>query len=198
MKKIIACISLVFAMSAGVTALAATTAEPTTNETNNSVAVTPDAVYTTVLIEDSKDQIVYVNQADEGYTASAATNFLLKADAGYGTYTLKMGGGANGASTETTFEIAAPTPSTVDMGEATYEYVYASGEHKDLGFQLANRTDLAGLSKLTITATNENGDSDSVVISDAFTAITGDSAINVAVKIKRVPVGVTLAVSIDE
>ena len=94
MKKIIACISLVFAMSAGVTAMAETV-DNTDLAADNTVTVTPDVTYNTVLITNEDDDIVYVNQNDEGYTASTAAAFLLKSDAGYGTYTMKRGS-ANG------------------------------------------------------------------------------------------------------
>ena len=85
MKKIIACISLVFAMSAGVTALA-----DGYSEGNNSYTLDGTG-YKTVLITSDNDTL-YVNQNDLGL--GSGLECLLKGDTKLadGTYTVKLGG----------------------------------------------------------------------------------------------------------
>lgn len=197
MKKIIACISLVFAMSAGVTAMAETV-DNTDLAADNTVTVTSDATYNTVLIIDNADgKIVYVDQNDAGYAASAAANFLLKSDAGYGTYTMKRGSNSGATFEDVTITIEEPYSGPIDMGEAEYVWNYADGARKDVGFKLEAAESLTGLSKLIITAT-KNGEERSLTIDDAFPTISGAGAIDVAVKITQVPVDVTLSVSIGK
>lgn len=191
MKKIIACISLVFAMSAGVTAMAATTAEPSGNSSNNGVSVTPDATYKTVLItkKDSSD-IVYVDQNDSGYTASSAANFLLKADAGYGDYTLKMGG-SDSDSVTTEFSI---TPDESNVGtKADAIKLDSDNDTSTQGFKFEN-ADLGTYKYLQFTATKD-GKTKSVT-TEMGTTVTGEASANLAVKVTDVPDGVTLTVSL--
>lgn len=176
MKKIIACISLVFAMSAGVTALADEAVENTNLAADNEVTVTSDAVYNTVLITDDKDGIVYLNQNDDGYTANEIANFLLKSDAGYGTYTMKRGVTGGAALDDVTITIADPSASTkpldvtnrVDNGDGTYSIgCFASGLSSE------------DCTYIVISVTK-----DSVTMSGSYaTGITGESDVNLAVKI---------------
>ena len=95
MKKIIACISLVFAMSAGVTALAA---DATYTKDGNSVSGFDATGYSTVLITEDRiddvDDIVYVNQDDSGL--AGMTQFLIKDGAKDGKYKMKFGGASDG------------------------------------------------------------------------------------------------------
>ena len=75
-------------LSVSVTALADATATDTgRNEATTTVTGASD--YSTVLITDSSNNIVYVNQADSSFSAS--TDFLLKANPGYGKYNVKLG-----------------------------------------------------------------------------------------------------------
>lgn len=189
MKKIIACISLVFAMSAGVTALAADTAAPSDN---NSVDVNTEATYNTVLItaDDYEDEIVYVDQDDTGF--AAASNFLLKAgtDTKYGAYTVKMGS-ASGDTAEMHFIIVEPdTTPDITMTEA---YTYQVGDKYDKGFTLKN-TSLSGYNKLVFTATNGE-DTDTATFELPFT-ISGESDVNFAVRVTRIPEGVTVTLGV--
>lgn len=114
MKKIIACISLVFAMSAGVTALAAVEYDNVGN------SVTPIGEgYKTVLIEkdataDAPKETVFVDQNDSGFESS--TSFLLKGnELTDGTYTVKMGGHATAAPISDTFTITSVVEKTTKM-----------------------------------------------------------------------------------
>ena len=192
MKKIIACISLVFAMSAGATALAATTAEP---GSNNSVDVTNDAVYNTVLIEHSTTKdIVYVNQNDEGYT-TAAVNFLLKANPEYGTYNVTLGKTDGSAPVATTFEINDPNPDIVIP--PAFDGVNASGE-RVVGFSLKTDRSLSAYTKLHFTATKAGETPGSVTIDPNFTTLSGESEVDVSVEVTGVPEGATLTVSLTK
>jgi hypothetical protein len=81
--------ALAAAFSVGVTAFA-DSAPTYTNRTDNSVGVTVDQGWQTVLITNTADnEVVYVNQADDVY--SGATNFMLKDPTAYGKYKLLFG-----------------------------------------------------------------------------------------------------------
>ena len=112
MKKIIACISLVFAMSAGVTALAA---DADYVKDGNSYSGDIPAGYTTVLIEkdavgDTPSEIVYVDQSDDDGLGTTV-NFLLKGEKlADGTYTVKLGGHDTYDLTTKKFTISSENP----------------------------------------------------------------------------------------
>lgn len=190
MKKIIACISLVFVMSAGATALAATTATP---GSDNDVSIGADAVYNTVLIENSDNDIVYVNQNDEGYT-EAAVNFLLKADPGYGTFNVTLGKADGSTPVRTSFEIADPNPDLVIP--TAFDGVNADGE-RVVGFSLKTDRSLSAYTQLHFTAT-KGGKTGSVTIDPNFTDLSGESDVDVSVEVTGVPEGVTLTVSLTK
>ena len=89
MKRSVAFATAMTVLSLSVTALADATA---TDAGRNEAATTVTGAgnYSTVLITDSSDNIVYMNQADSSFKAS--TDFLLKANPSYGKYNVRLGG----------------------------------------------------------------------------------------------------------
>lgn len=177
MKKIIACISLVFAMSAGVTALAA---DATYTKDTNDVAI--DATgYTTVLIEDAADNIWYVDQNDSGLGSTA--KFLMKADPADGTYTVKMGGSKTGAAMSETEFVVSSEP---EVEAKTVEMTLTNQMEKDGSYDLGWFAELAvkDCGYIAITA---NGTETKTVYFNSPFAATGEGDALVAVKIQGVP-----------
>ena len=132
MKKIIACISLVFAMSAGVTALAA---DDIYTKDGNSVTYDANG-YSTVLIEnDTTNEIVFVDQNDAGLNANGTSaKFLLKGDKlADGDYTMTLGGASDGSSKDVNFKVTSIDPVTKPM-EMTNKVKSADGSTYDAGF----------------------------------------------------------------
>lgn len=194
MKKIIACISLVFAMSAGVTALAADTATP---GDNNSVDVTLDTTYNTVLItKNDTGDTVYVNQDDTTGFATGS-NFLLKegTDTNYGEYTVKMGS-ASGATTTMSFEIVDPNaaPEAITMTQA-YTYDTKDGKY-DAGFTYEGSLD--GYSNLVfnVTKTVDEVETTKTAIFGLPTTFTGEGITDFAVRVVDIPNGVTVTLGV--
>ena len=193
MKKIIACISLVFAMSAGVTALAADTATP---GSNNSVDVNTDATYNTVLITDPNGDYVYANQ-DDTTGFGAASNFLLKDSAAttYGVYTVKMGS-ANGASTSFDFEIVDPNaaPKPIEM-EKAYTYDTKDGKY-DAGFtykgSLEKYDTLVFTAKKTVDGVEKTGTATFAL----QTTFSGEGATDFAVRVVDIHKDVTVTLGV--
>ncbi len=189
MKKIIACISLVFAMSAGVTALADTA----TPGDNTDVDVVTENTYNTVLItaKEDKDNIVFVDQNDSGFAATV--KFLLKEDIADGEYVVKMGS-ASGAATSMEFRIGEAPKTAISMTKA-YTYDTKDGKY-DAGFTYEGS--LEGYSKLVFTATAEKG-SDTATF-DLPTTFSGEGITDFAVRVVDIPDGVevTLSVAPDE
>lgn len=187
MKKIIACISLVCAMSAGVTAMAATEATPSGKD---SVSVTDASDYKTVLITEKDDtsKIVYVDQNDSGFTGTAA-NFLIKADAEYGEYTIKMGGATElftknitlAPTAADTTSIGEPVATSTQADKTTYAYKYDKA--------------LPGYSKIMVTATRTSDSKTGSAYIDIPT-ISGGAITILGVKVTDVPDGYTISVSL--
>lgn len=186
MKKIIACLSLVLAMSVS-SAMAATY-----SGSNNSVDVAEADGYKTVLITNPSGEYVYVDQADSAFTAAA--NFMLKSNAAtaYGEYTITLGGG-EGANATYKFTIADPssvvpenkvflaTPTAKSEADASGNFTY--------GYKLDN-VNLSDYSYFTFTVYNWDTDS----IGTGYIEIGGtyDAAANIALTITDVPANVTL------
>lgn len=193
MKKIIACISLVCAMSAGVTAMAATTA---TQSGKDSVSVTDASTYKTVLIteKDNDKNIVYVDQNDSGF-ASEAANFLIKADAEYGEYTIKMGGASELFSKNIT--LAPTAENTTTMGEpVATSKTTIDGENKTTyAYKIDENTSLSGYSKIMIKATKTSDNKEGSVYVDMPT-VSGEAYTTLGVKVTDVPDGYTIVVSL--
>ena len=197
MKKIIACISLVFAMSAGVTALA----EVKYDNVENSVTPIGDG-YTTVLIEKNATEdgapkeTVFVDQNDSCFEST--TQFLLKntelADGTYGladgTYTVKMGGHATAAPISDTFTISSDEKITVNAEIMGREFA-ADGTYS-IGCKAT--ADLKNAAYLVITATKttpadgEGGEATTITKTAYFpTNWSGTGEVNLGVKITKIP-----------
>lgn len=121
MKKLVAAMSLIMALSAGVTAFAA---DVTYESTDNQVTSDLAANYQTVLVtkavaegtELTAEDIVYMDQASSGSAFNAETQFLLKADPAPGEYVISFGGGNE--ETSKTFYIGVGFAGDVKMTQA--------------------------------------------------------------------------------
>ena len=185
MKKIIACISLVFAMSAGVTALAA---DATYSDADNSASI--DATgYTTVLIEDAADNIWYVDQNDSGLGSTA--KFLMKADPADGTYTVTLGGSSTAAATTSTFTITSRQPIVKAVEVMGKEYA-ADGESYSIGCKAEATADECAY--VVITAV-KGGVTKTVYKESGFS---GEGDINLAIKITEIPEDVKVTVGVSD
>lgn len=186
MKKFILALSLTMAMAAGTTAMAAAVATP--DKANASVALSgPESNYTTVIIEDSSDNIVYLNQYDNAISDTAT--FLMNG-AENGTYTLSYGG--VDAVKSVTFTVAEPQPEEELVAIPAIALSQEEGkETYSKGF----------VNTITI------GDNESVVvkvgekearfsIASVFGELAGEGSIKVAVKITGIPAEFKDAVSV--
>lgn len=190
MKKIIACISLVFAMSAGVTALAA---DADYVKDGNSYSGNISEGYTTVLIEkdavgETPSEIVYVNQ--EGNGLGTAVNFLLKGDElADGDYTVTLGGSSTGQPIKSKFKVKkvpVNTPVTV-MGQ-----LVAEDGTSQIGCKA--RTTAANAAYLVVTAVNDG------VTQTGYleTNFSGDGDLDLAIKITDIPKDTTVTVYLTD
>ena len=106
MKKLAVCISLAAMLSVSAAAFAADGTEADIyNRTEYSVTDADAANYKTVLIQNSNNEPVYINQASNG-SFGTATTFFLKKSPEQGTYTIKYGG-AEGYQTSKDFYVGA-------------------------------------------------------------------------------------------
>ena len=189
MKKIIACISLVFAMSAGVTALADVEYDKDTN------SVTPIGEgYKTVLIEkdataDAPKETVFVDQNDSGFESS--TDFLLKGDKlADGTYTVKMGGHETAAPISDTFIITSIKEKTVEMT------IQNKVDDKDADTYQIGVFDTVVANDCQYIVVEATRTADSLTKYGYFeTGFTGDGNVAFAAKITGIPDGVNVKVS---
>ena len=189
MKKIIACISLVFAMSAGVTALADVEYDKDTN------SVTPIGEgYKTVLIEkdataDATKETVFVDQNDSGFESS--TSFLLKGnELTDGTYTVKMGGHATAAPISDTFIITSFKEKTVEMT------IQNKVDDKDADTYQIGVFDTVVANDCQYIVVEATRTADSLTKYGYFeTGFTGDGNVAFAAKITGIPDGVNVKVS---
>lgn len=178
MKKILACISLVFAMSAGVTALA-----DGYDESKNSYTV--DATgYKTVLITSDNDTL-YVDQNDQGLGTGLECLLKGATKLADGTYTVKLGGHDTDAPKTETFTISSEPvekiratimgreESTNGEGEAVYA----------VGCKATAVLNDAAYVVLNVTSNNTQ-----VTKSISFsTGLTGDGSADLAIKVYNVP-----------
>jgi hypothetical protein len=191
MKKIIACISLVFAMSLGATAMAS---ELPYSSADNSVTA-DGSEYTTVLITSESDDIVYLDQDDSGLSATA--KFLIKADAVEGTYTVLLGGNSDGSTASHTFIIANepdPVPEVTTTTVLGKEYNEENTTYS-IGCK-AESVAVSACNYVVITATK--GDITKTAYIDSGFTGSGDGEINVAVKITGVPSDVDVTVGLSD
>ena len=172
MKKIIACISLVFALSAGATALAAEV-----GDTSYSVDATGKD---TMLIQASNGSIVYADQNDSGF--DAAVNCLFTTELAAGTYTVKMNT-FEGDDSSTTFTVAAPGKDEADGVEEVSMTANTSKvvEHSDVKSVLFETDKLVDSNKqynavkITYTGKADRGTQTATIKFNNATTITGGS-----------------------
>ena len=194
MKKIIACISLVFAMSAGVTALAA---DATYTKDGNSVSGFDANGYSTVLITedgiDDVDDIVYVNQDDSGL--AGMTQFLIKDGAKDGKYKMKFGGASDGATKEYTFTITSFEEVTAPMA-ITNKVENDNGTY-DVGcFGTVSASDCDYIA-INVTGIDKNGEAvDKTAYYQSPFVASGEGIVDAAVKVTGIPTGFNVTVAL--
>lgn len=186
MKKIIACISLVFAMSAGVTALAADTDY---NKDDNSYSINATG-YKTVLIEDASKNILYVDQNDLGL--SSAAKFLLKGDTALadGTYYVTLGGHDTATAAKSSFTVSSIVPVSTPV-EVMGKLVDEEKDVYSIGCK-ATAT-LNNAAYVVVTAT-KGSDSKTVSYSTGWT---GEGTANIGIKVTNVPEDINLTVGLS-
>lgn len=197
MKKILACMSLVFALSAGATALADENVIDSgayTKEGNTlGVSLAGATNKNTVLItRNSDNEIVFADQNDD--TFRGVTSFLLKGESlAPGTYTVKMNNDLGTGYEEKTFTVAEGAPDRVDVSTQAFKYEYfneARNQYEyDAGFKVENR-DLSNVRYIAIT--NVTKDKTVYIELDG----TYQANANVAIRINNIPKDVTVSVAL--
>lgn len=197
MKKIIACMSLVFALSAGATALAAV------GDVNNAYIKDGNkldvdiagatSMHTVLITKDDvsgNEGIVFADQNDD--TFSSVASFLLKGDKlAEGTYTVKMNTKDGGPATEKTFTISDEPPKEIGISTAAFTYTKKDSKGNDIydtGFTV-NNEDLSNIKYIAVT----NPDNQKTVYFD-FPNIKGTA--NVAIRINNIPEGKSVSVKL--
>ena len=172
MKKILALTSLIFALSVGATAMASD-AQSVPNDPSGVDYTTENASgYATVLVQDSNNDIVYVDQNDSLF--GTGLNLMLKPNLTPGTYTIKFGGAgkttaiqeftltaAGGGSTTDPVVADMTTAATTNNGDGTtniafkatvdksfdaVEFTVTKGENSKTGvLDLKNKVTLTGV-----------------------------------------------------
>ena len=203
MKKILACMSLVFVLSAGATALAdGIDVRNNYDKEHNSFAIDMIGATekNTILItknddDDSKeDEIFYVDQNDNSF--SSVASFFLKGDSlAEGTYTVKMNT-TDGEYPETkTFTIAPGATETVEVSNQAFRYDYTNKstgvEEYDIGFT-ASATNLSKVNYIAVTDKTNNR----TAYFEIGTKFSSDSNAAVAIKIKNVPKNIDISVAL--
>ena len=201
MKKILACMSLVFVLSAGATALAAENVIDSgayTKEGNTlDVALAGATHKNTILITKNgvsgSDGIVFADQNDDTFV-NVTTGFLLKGESlAPGTYTVKMNNDLGTGFEEKTFTVAEGAPDRVEVPNQAFTYEYfnkARNQYEyDAGFKVENK-DLTNVHYIAIT----NVTKDKTV----YIALDGNYATNanVAIRINNIPKDVTVSVAL--
>lgn len=203
MKKILACMSLVFALSAGATALAAV------GDVNNAyikdgnkldVDIAGATDKNTVLITkngtEGSEGIVFADQNDD--TFSGVASFLLKGDSlASGTYTVKMNNAKGTALTTNEFTISDAPVS--EMAITTEAFIYEKTDSKgnvvyDKGFKATN-ANLTGINYIAITNTTA-GDSNEGKTLYIQLDQTVNGMVNVAIRINDIPKDKTVSVKL--
>ena len=199
MKKILACMSLVFALSAGATALAdELDTSPAYDSSENSLTVRLSGAtkMNTVLItkdnDTGNDGIVFVDQNDD--TFSSVSKFLLKGNSlAPGTYTVKMNNDLGTGYEKKTFTVAEGALDRVDVSIQAFKYAYFNNhtnqDEYDAGFKVEN-ADLSNVHYIAITNVTEN--------KTAYIELDGTYATNanVAIRINNIPENVTVSVAL--
>lgn len=204
MKKILACMSLVFALSAGATALAEETViDPSQayDSSNNSLSVSLAGATNknTILItnEDGSD-ILFADQNDDTFVG-VTTGFLLKGNSlNAGKYIVKMNTKDGTGYEEKTFTIADNTPQSemdITTEAFTYEKTDSNGNVVyDKGFKATN-ANLTGINYIAITNTTA-GDSNEGKTLYIQLDKTVNGMVNVAIRINDIPKDKTVSVKL--
>lgn len=196
MKKILACMSLVFALSAGATALAAELNTSQVYDSSNNTldvdlsgATDKNTVLITKKGDTTSDGIVFADQNDD--TFSGVASFLLKGDSlDSGTYTVKMN---NAAGTDlTTNEFTISDAPLSDMAITTEAFTYAKKDAQgkdvyDKGFKATN-ANIANIKYIAVTRSDGK-----TAYFDLGTEITNGTA-SVAIRINNIPADQTVSV----
>ena len=197
MKKILACMSLVFALSAGATALAAeldTSQVYDSSENSLKVGLSGATEMNTILItkdnDTSDDGIVFVDQNDD--TFRSVTSFLLKGESlKPGTYTVKMNTKGGGEPTVNTFTISDEPPKEIGISAEAFTYAKKDLQGNpvyDTGFIVKNE-DLSNINYVAVT-NPANGKTLYFKISNTQGRAT------VAIRINNIPEGKTVSVKL--
>lgn len=196
MKKIIACMSLVFALSAGATALAVQLdTSQVYDSSNNSLSVSGSGAtnMNTVLITKDAD-ILFADQNDD--TFSGVTSFLLKGKSlDVGTYTVKMNTKDGGEATTNTFTIAPAASSNYEVtGDAfTYHKTINGVDLYDTGFK-AEAVNLANINYIAITNETEGPSKGKTAYIRLDSTVNG--TVNVAIRVNNIPEGKSVSVKL--
>lgn len=200
MKKILACMSLVFALSAGATALAdENVIDKAYIKDGNKLGVSlagATEMNTILITKDGvsdSNGIVFADQNDD--TFNTVSEFLLKGDSlETGDYTVKMNKKDGGEPTVKTFTIADNTPqSTMDI--TTVAFKYDKNGVYDTGFTAKN-ANLTGINYIAITNTTEDDlNKGKTAYIKLDTTLTNASA-NIAIRINNIPDGKTVSVKL--
>lgn len=185
MKKILACMSLVFALSAGATALAADVTNAYTKDDNSLDIVKSSATnMNTILITKDAD-ILFADQNDEGLgSVNGVTSFLLKGNSlEAGQYTVTMNTKDGGEPTVNTFTIS-DEPLT-DMAIDTQAFTYAKKDAQgkdvyDIGFKAEN-ANIKNIRYIAVTRRDNK-----TAYYDIGSTITSGTA-NIAIRINNIP-----------
>ena len=208
MKKILACMSLVFALSAGATALAdenVIDVSQAYNSTQNSLTVSgagATEMNTILITKDDvpgSDGIVFADQNDDTFVG-VTTGFLLKGNSlEAGDYTVTMNKKDGGEPTVKSFSISNNEPQS-EMYIKTVAFTYAKKDSQgnpvyDTGFTAEN-ANLTGMNYIAITnTTKDDPDEGKTAYFDLDTTLTNASA-NIAIRINNIPEGKTVSVKL--
>ena len=194
MKKILALTSLIFALSVGVTAMAADLTE-VDNDADGVTYTTANAGgYATVLVQgpDTATDIVYVDQADSVFDASL--DLILKADIADGKYTIKFGGAGKETTTqEFTLKTATtdPDPDPAPADTVEMQAVGIITDNNDGTKNAAYETLVSSsYNKIKFTCTVGEETKEATLNIDGIDNLT-DMAAYVVVLVKNVPSEVT-------
>ena len=203
MKKILACMSLVFALSASATALADDVTNAYTKDGNSlSVSLSGATEMNTILItkdgDTSDDGIVFVDQNDDGLgnAATGAVNFLLKGESlKPGKYNVKMNTKDGGEATTNTFTIAPAASSNYEVtGDAfTYHKTINGVDLYDTGFK-AEAVNLANINYIAITNETEGPSKGKTAYIRLDSTVNG--TVNVAIRVNNIPEGKSVSVKL--
>ena len=192
MKKILALTSLIFALSVGATAMASD-AQSVPNDPSGVDYTTENASgYATVLVQDSNNDIVYVDQNDSLF--GTGLNLMLKPNLTPGTYTIKFGGaGKTTAIQEFTLTAAGGGSTDPEPADTVQMDLAANVTDNHDGTKNAAYATLvsSNYNKIKFTFTIDGVQKTATLDIDGINNLTGVAA-NVVVLVKNVPLGVTI------